>query len=589
MSRSKVSYARVFSLILEVASGYPFAKFLIIFAPVTWALNFSLAPFFQKAFLKAVFTGASVFFPIFFAILWMSFMLLVFRLYDVFVMREAYPKISSSIELRLFSSLLGKDAEFYQSKLGGALVNKITSSTRQIKPLIDAFSWGFLRTFLMAVINTIALMSVSGPVAVIFFFWVACFALAAFFYSDKITTLTEEFESISAKNTGLMVDTIACIKTVHFFNGEGRELEAARLSSERQISALQNLESTFAKVWGIYKILMIVCYALTLCVMSYQARIGLLRPHDFIFIFGANSMVAMVLWQLVWDFSNFMRAVAYIWAAIETIDNHNWLAASLADGLPLLIGDRKIEFRDISFTYPTARKPIFKNLSLLIEPGQKVGLVGPSGAGKTTLINLLLRNFNVNSGQILIDDQDIGKVSLTSLRNNISVIEQDPILFNRTVEQNVAYGRPNADRADIVRACELACADNFIRRLPKAYQTYVGERGSKLSGGQRQRISIARAILENAPIIILDEATNQLDTIVEREIQQALNYAMRHKTVISIAHKFSTIEGMDRIVVLQGGVIVQDGSPLELKNQPGLYQSLLQAEEESYFDVKTEL
>ena len=222
-------------------------------------------------------------------------------------------------------------------------------------------------------------------------------------------------------------------------------------------------------------------------------------------------------------------------------------------------------------------KKVFSNFNLTIEANQKVGIVGYSGAGKSTLINLLLRFFDIEegNGSIEIDGQDIRNITQNSLRNNISYISQDPILFHRSIKENIIYGKQNATEEEIINATKMACCYDFIMSLENGFNTLVGERGVKLSGGQRQRIAIARAILKNSKILILDEATSALDSITEKEIQKALENLMQNKTVIAIAHRLSTLNIMDRIIVIDKGIIVEDGTKEELLNiENGLFKKM---------------
>jgi ATP-binding cassette subfamily B protein len=219
---------------------------------------------------------------------------------------------------------------------------------------------------------------------------------------------------------------------------------------------------------------------------------------------------------------------------------------------------------------------VFEDFNLTIEPNQKLGIIGPSGAGKSTLINLLLRFFDVDSGEILIDGYNIkNDITQKSLRENISYIPQDPVLFHRTIRENIIYGKLDATEEELIEATKMACCYDFIMNLENGFDTIVGERGVKLSGGQRQRIAIARAILKNSKILILDEATSALDSITEKEIQKALENLMKNKTVIAIAHRLSTLNIMDRIVVLDKGKIVEDGTKEQLLNkQDGLFKKM---------------
>ena len=220
-------------------------------------------------------------------------------------------------------------------------------------------------------------------------------------------------------------------------------------------------------------------------------------------------------------------------------------------------------------------KNIFENFNLEIEPKTKVGLVGYSGAGKSTLLNLLMRFYDVENGAIEIDGQDIKNVSQKSLRDNITFIPQEPMLFHRTIAENIKYGNPKATDEQMISASQDACCYDFIMELPDKFETLVGERGLKLSGGERQRIVIARAILRNTPILLIDEATSALDTITEKQIQKALNNLMKDKTVITVAHRLSTLDNMDRIIVLDKGKIVEDGTKQQLLNiENGVFKKM---------------
>jgi ATP-binding cassette subfamily B protein len=234
----------------------------------------------------------------------------------------------------------------------------------------------------------------------------------------------------------------------------------------------------------------------------------------------------------------------------------------------------KVEFDAVDFAYPK-RKRILENFNLKIEAGQRVGLIGKSGAGKSTVLALLQRFYEAQGGRILIDDQDIALVTQDSLRHSIAVVPQDISLFHRTVYENIAYGRPDATREEVMTAAREARCAEFIEAMPEGYDTIVGDRGVKLSGGQRQRIAIARAVLKNAPILLLDEATSALDSQSEEAIQEALDRLMRGRTVIAIAHRLSTLQNFDRLIVMSNGHVIDDGSPDVLRARPGLYRDLL--------------
>jgi ATP-binding cassette subfamily B protein len=251
------------------------------------------------------------------------------------------------------------------------------------------------------------------------------------------------------------------------------------------------------------------------------------------------------------------------------------------EAAPLLRAGASVEIRNAAFRYPGGRS-VFENLNLRLMPGQRVGLVGQSGGGKSTLFGLLQRFYDIQHGGIFIDGQDIRQVTQESLRAVIAVVPQDVSLFHRSVIENIRYGRPDASDDDVLRAAQAARCLGFIEAMPQGMDTIVGDRGVKLSGGQRQRIAIARALIKDAPLVLLDEATSALDSESEEAVRAALNDLMRGRTVVAIAHRLSTVRSFDRIVVLQGGCVVQDGTPGELARQTGPYRDLLHYQERGH-------
>jgi len=294
----------------------------------------------------------------------------------------------------------------------------------------------------------------------------------------------------------------------------------------------------------------------------------------------------------LWGFTRVVRSAYQAYADAKEMVEIMLLPHEIKDkvkAIELITDKGEIEFKKLTFSFNQTRS-VLKDVDLIIKSGEKVALIGPSGAGKTTFVKLLLRLYSPTSGKILIDGEDISEITQESLRKNVSMVPQDPILFHRTLAENIAYGKRDATREEIKKAATLAHCDEFIKNLSQGLETYVGERGIKLSGGERQRVAIARAILKNAPILILDEATSSLDSYSELLIQDALNNLMADKTTIVIAHRLSTIQKMDRIIVVDGGKIIEQGSHSELlAKEDSLYKKLWTLQAGGFLeDEKTE-
>lgn len=313
-------------------------------------------------------------------------------------------------------------------------------------------------------------------------------------------------------------------------------------------------------------------FTLTWFMIFYWMQ-GKISTGEVVQLFYTLWNLSMVIWVVTSLAPEFFQALGIAKQALTVMQDPQDILDP-PHAIDLSVKQGEIVFDNVSFGY--GNKKIFQNKNIHIKAGEKIGLVGYSGAGKSTFVNLILRFFSVESGKILIDGQDIAHVTLESLRSNVALIPQDPILFHRSLEDNILYGKVDASQEEVIKAAKLAHCHEFIQKCPQGYATLVGERGTKLSGGEKQRIAIARAMLLKAPILILDEATSALDSVTEKYIQDSLEELMKNRTTLVVAHRLSTLSKMDRILVFDQGSIIEQGSPLELLNKKGHYANMWQ-------------
>ena len=332
------------------------------------------------------------------------------------------------------------------------------------------------------------------------------------------------------------------------------------------LSKLENTNLAQTIIVGLFDFSMIV-------ISLFLWSKGVITTGQIVLVLLLINTVMRNFHLLLRDIMGLHRTLGVMSSALKVVSEPHQMKDA-TDAAPLKVRKGKIEFRNVFFAY--GEKPLFKNFSLTIQPGERVGLVGVSGSGKTTFVNLLQRFFDVDEGSVLIDGQDVRSVSQESLHKNIAVVPQDTALFNRSLKENIAYGKVNATDRQIKNAALKAFADDFIMQTPGGYNSLVGDKGVKLSGGQRQRIAIARAFLKNAPILVLDEATSALDSQSEYFIQKSIKELMKGKTTIAIAHRLSTLKEMDRIIVMKKGKIIEQGSPSALLKKKGTYARLWQ-------------
>jgi ATP-binding cassette subfamily B protein len=486
---------------------------------------------------------------------------------------RAFVGVTGDLRRDLFQYLSGHAPSYFLEKQPGMLASRITATSNATYITENTMAWNVLPPTI-AVIGAIVMVTLVNPVMAGGLLGIsAILAVILFKLAGRGSHKHHTFATRAAAVDGELVDVISNMGLVRAFGATFREqhrfsesVSAEMDARKRSLLYLEKLRLLHAVVTAALSA-GLLGWALLLWTQSKVSSgdIVLISSLGFTILHGTRDLAVALV--------DVTQHIARLAEAVETLlEPHSMPDHSQAKELVSRGG--KIEFDAVAFAYPK-RKRILENFNLLIEPGQRVGLIGKSGAGKSTVLALLQRFYEAQGGRILIDDQDIALVTQDSLRHAIAVVPQDISLFHRTVYENIAYGRPDATREEVVAAAHEARCAEFIEAMPEGYDTIVGDRGVKLSGGQRQRIAIARAVLKNAPILLLDEATSALDSQSEEAIQQALDRLMRGRTVVAIAHRLSTLQNFDRLIVMSNGHVIDDGSPDVLRARPGLYRDLL--------------
>ena len=475
---------------------------------------------------------------------------------------------------RMTSYLSRHSINFFQDAKGGALGTKINTATVSLGHSTWVLVFDIWPVIIQFITSCVLIYFANIQMGIVITIWCFIYLSIAAYLAFKRSYWSERIAHERAKITGAIVDVATNIQAVKSFANEAFEEKKLDRENEDEIYAII-MYGVLREIGGWIHSIMSFGAMIGLLIMAidlYQENIFTIGDIAFVF-----SLILILLQQaksMSYAISSFLELFGQMADGVRTVFQKVTLEDA-KDATDLNVSQSHIEFKDISFEYPESQNEIiFNDFSLDIRPNQKIGLIGRSGAGKTTLVNLLLRFFDVQSGSIEIDGQDVKSVSQRSIRASISVIPQDTALFHRTLLENIRYGRLDASDEEVIDAAKRAHADEFISKLPDGYDTMVGERGVKLSGGQRQRIAIARAILKDAPILILDEATSALDSESEKAIQESLQSLMEGKTVIAIAHRLSTINHLDRLIVMDKGKIIEDGSHDKLLSEKGLYAKL---------------
>ena len=422
--------------------------------------------------------------------------------------------------------------------------------------------------------------------ALILLGWATAFILIAVYFFKPIAQLSTVFATSKTTLVGKLVDSISNVSNVRLFSRTAYENKVIEEATQETVTTDRAMQWYLLKMRIFWDLSIILLIGLNLIILLTMYSKNLVTVGDFTFIISLSISIFFNLWYIASQFVTVAEELGKCQQALTILTAPHGITDK-PDAKPLIVTQGRIEFDQVSFHYDEGIH-LFKNKSIIIEAGQKVGLVGFSGSGKSTFVSLILRLFDVESGQILIDGQNIQSITQDSLRENVAMIPQDISLFHRSLMDNIRYGRIEATDDEVIEASKKAHCHEFIMQLPEGYASLVGERGIKLSGGQRQRIAIARAMLKNAPILILDEATSSLDSMTEKLIQESLHLLMQGRTTIVIAHRLSTLSEMDRILVFDAGRIIEDGTHLELIKSNGHYARMWKMQAGGFLPAEAE-
>ena len=470
--------------------------------------------------------------------------------------------------------MLSQSMSFFNDEFSGRISTKVMQTALAIRSVYITIGDIFVFIFIYFLTMVIIIGSYSAILLFPFLIWVACYIIAVRYFVPKISALSKNRADAISLMSGKITDAYLNIATVKLFSHSQRESKYLKDSMEecmQHVHPHNRLTSLFEIVNHTLSTLLILFTGGTVLILWTK---GLASVGSVAAAFAMSFRLMGLSHWIMYEMASLFENIGTVRDGIRIL-SQSFSVKDKQGALPMDISSGEIIFENISFSYASG-KSVINDLNLKINHGERVGLVGPSGGGKTTTMNLLLRFFDLNKGRILIDGVDIANVQQNSLRENIAMVTQDAALLHRSVRENIKYGNPNASEEEMLRAADMAEVTGFIQNLKDGsgrcgFDAHVGERGVKLSGGQRQRIAIARVILKDAPILLLDEATSALDSEVESIIQKSLKTVMEGKTVLAIAHRLSTIAELDRLIVIEGGKIVEEGTHNELLARQGLY------------------
>jgi len=485
---------------------------------------------------------------------------------------ETSPRMRALAQKYLFTYLMGHSPRYFQENFAGKLGQKVKQAGQATVSVLNILGFEMVRVTMLLIVGGVLMFNAHVQYALLLFVWAVVYLGIVVTLAKRCVVLSKAFSNEVSTSTGRLIDAIANSDLVRAFakaDYERRFLShflADEMNASRRLRTFLILMRSFMAVATLALLLGLVALA------GSDALAGAISVGAFAMIYFLANQIIRSVQELSYRMLDYFEQVGTLAEALELVSQTHEIADA-PDAYPLSVRDGTIRFEHVRFAHPDGLQ-VFEDLNLVIRPGERVGLVGPSGAGKSTLVKLLRRQFEPQAGRILIDGQDIAHVTWDSLNEAIAEVPQMAGIFHRAVRDNIRYSRPDAAEAIVVDAADEAHAHEFITGRATGYDTIVGEQGIKLSGGERQRIAIARALVKDARILVLDEATSSLDSESEHLIQEALWTLMQGRTVIAIAHRLSTIAGMDRILYLEAGRVIEDGPHRELLARGGAYARL---------------
>lgn len=553
---------------------YPWRLIFLLLSLILGNIAANLVPFFQKDLINALSTNLD----------FDHIKLIIFKIYGLslivwfswrtagFVNLRFQTSAKKDLYRRCFEYIHGHSVSFFNNNFVGSLVRKINKYDTAYESITDQFFWSLIPASVTLSMVLFVLWRTNLLIAGVFSVWVVVYLTIVYFFALKRLKYDFQSNELDSKATGFVADTIANQTNLKLFASAGFE-------GERFFKITEQWQQALIKSWkvgwtqeAVQSALMVLLDAGIIFISIFYWSKGSLSVGEIVMIQMFMGRIFDKLWEIGRNIQRLYKGFADANEMTEILTTPHAIQDS-PKSLQLQVTDGQVEFRNINLSYHKRR--VLKDFSLSLKPKEKIALVGPSGGGKSTILKVLLRFMDPSSGAVYIDGQDIKSVMQSSLRKQISVVAQEPLLFHRSILENIRYAKPQAALDEVISAAKMANAHDFITKFEHGYETEVGERGVKLSGGERQRVVIARAILKNSPILVLDEATSSLDSESEILIQSALENLMKEKTVLVIAHRLSTIMRMDRIIVIENGKITEQGTHKELiKTHQGVYQKL---------------